>query len=110
MQYLVGTGEPAGNTVLGDALEGPWGASGGLGQEEKQNVPAPGLGQASGCRWWEASGRGAAGGSDCRVTSECLESIGLKRQKSAQKGDVCLIYIKSELQKLLICFLAISAH
>lgn len=62
MQYQVGTGEPVGNTVLGDALEGSWGAGGGLGQEEKQNVPAQGLGQARGCRWWEASGRGAAAG------------------------------------------------
>lgn len=53
---------------------------------------------------------GVRQGCGCRVTSECLESIGLKRQKSAQKGDVCLIHIKSELQKLLICFLAISAH
>lgn len=86
-------------------MGGRWG----FGQEEKQNVPAQGLGQARGCRW-EESGRGAAGGSDCWVASECLESIGLKRQKSAQKCDVCLIYIKSELQKFLIFFSAISAH
>lgn len=36
MQYQVGTGEPAGNTVLGDALEGSWGAGGVSGKRKSR--------------------------------------------------------------------------